>query len=143
MFRAIEGSRGVLTVFSGLVRQDFAMRRARAGFARAARKGDAMKAMTMAALVALTGSATGALADRGGNCAPREEVVNQLAESWGETRRSVGLAANNGVVELFASTESGTWTITVTMPGGLTCLVASGQAFEAVAEALPKPGSDA
>ena len=54
------------------------------------------------------------------------------------TRQSIGLGDNNQVVEVFASTETGTWTITVTNPNGLTCLVASGQAFEDVAkEAVP------
>ena len=41
------------------------------------------------------------------------------------------------LVETFASAETGTWTITVTMPTGVTCLVASGQAFETASVALP------
>ena len=77
------------------------------------------------------------------NCAPRDRVVSRLAEGYGETRQSIGLGANNAVVEVFASDDSGTWTITVTTPNGLTCLVASGQAFEALAEALPATGNDA
>lgn len=47
------------------------------------------------------------------------------------------------VMETFASGETGSWTITVTTPNGMTCLVASGQAFETLAEALPQPGDDA
>ncbi|MBU2983546.1 hypothetical protein KO498_17195 [Lentibacter algarum] len=77
------------------------------------------------------------------NCAPRERIVERLAEKYGETRQSVGLGANNAVVEVFASQTSGTWTITVTTAAGLTCLVASGQAFETLAEALPAKGNDA
>lgn len=77
------------------------------------------------------------------NCAPREAVVDRLADGYGESRQSMGLGANNQVVEIFASSETGTWTITVTMPNGLTCLVASGQAFEELAEVLPEAGDDA
>lgn len=77
------------------------------------------------------------------NCAPRAAVVDRLATGYGETRQSMGLGANNQVVEVFASAETGTWTITVTTPAGLTCLVASGQAFEELAEALPADDSDA
>lgn len=77
-----------------------------------------------------------------GNCAPREMVVQRLAESYGETRRSIGLGANNAVVEVFAS-ASGSWTITVTFPNGSTCLVASGQAYETLAEVLPPAGEGA
>ncbi len=77
------------------------------------------------------------------NCGPREMVLQRLAEGFGETRQSMGLGANNAVIEVFASDESGSWTITVTMPNGMTCLVASGQAYEALAEALPPKGNDA
>ncbi|HID68452.1 MAG TPA: hypothetical protein EYP31_09415, partial [Roseibacterium sp.] len=75
--------------------------------------------------------------------APREMVLERLADKYGETRQSIGLGANNAVVEVFASTDTGSWTITVTTANGLTCLVASGQSFEAIAEALPAKGNDA
>jgi len=78
-----------------------------------------------------------------GNCAPRDRVVDRLSGKYGETRQSMGLGSNNAVVEVFASDSTGTWTITVTMPNGVTCLVASGQGFELLSEALPEPGDDA
>lgn len=77
------------------------------------------------------------------NCAPRDMVVDRLADRYGETRQSIGIGAQGAVMEVFASSETGTWTITVTMPNGITCLVASGEAFEALAEALPARGDDA
>ena len=77
------------------------------------------------------------------NCAPRQVVVERLAGGYGETRQSIGLGAQGAVVEVFASNETGTWTITVTAPTGVTCLVASGQSFEAVEEALPEKSDDA
>lgn len=77
------------------------------------------------------------------NCGPRAAVVAHLAEKYSETRQSIGLAANNMVMEVFASLDSGSWTITVTSPEGLTCLVASGQGFEPVTEELPARGSPA
>jgi len=81
--------------------------------------------------------ATSAAAQHGmRNCAPRQAVLDRLAVGYGETRQSVGLGANNQVVEVFASDATGTWTITVTLPDGLTCLVASGQAFEHLFEVL-------
>ena len=77
------------------------------------------------------------------NCAPRAVVIERLASSYGETRQSIGLAQNNTMVEVFASTNTGSWTITVTNASGLSCLVASGQAFERLAESLPTPAEDA
>ncbi len=47
------------------------------------------------------------------------------------------------MVEIFASEDSGSWTITVTMPNGSTCLMATGQSYEKLAEALPAKGDDA
>lgn len=76
-------------------------------------------------------------------CAPRDTVVARLAETYGESRQAIGLGGNNAVMEVFASEESGSWTITVTMVNGMTCLLASGQAFETLAEALPALGNDA
>jgi len=77
-----------------------------------------------------------AFAQQNRNCAERERVVERLSETYGESRQSIGLAPNNSVVEVFASTETGTWTITVTNTSGLTCLVASGQAYEATDDDL-------
>lgn len=94
----------------------------------------------MAVAVLMAGPA---LAQSGQNCAPRDMVVDRLASKYGETRQSMGLGANNAVVEVFASAKSGSWTITVTSAHGMTCLVASGQAFEELAEVLPAEGNDA
>ncbi|MEL6204935.1 MAG: hypothetical protein AAFR47_06450 [Pseudomonadota bacterium] len=73
---------------------------------------------------------------QGRNCGKRDMIVERLAEGYGESRQSMGLGANNSVMEVYASEETGTWTITVTMPNGTMCLVASGQAFEALEEEL-------
>ena len=91
----------------------------------------------------LLGAATFAEAQGQTHCAPRHQVVDRLATKYGETRQSMGLGANNAVMEVFASLDSGSWTITVTMANGITCLVASGQAFEELVEALPPKGDDA
>ncbi len=76
-------------------------------------------------------------------CADRAKVVERLAERYGETRQSMGMHQNNGVLEVYASADTGTWTILVTMPNGLACLIAAGQSWEANAAPLTKPGKDA
>ena len=77
------------------------------------------------------------------NCADHAVVVERLAAGYGESRQSIGIGADNTVVEVFASLETGSWTITVTQPGGPTCLVASGAAFQILAEALPNTDNGA
>ncbi|MGJ8616021.1 MAG: hypothetical protein ACSHWS_04210 [Sulfitobacter sp.] len=101
-----------------------------------------LAALTTAAALVLAAT-TDVAAQSSRTCGPRVAVVAKLAERYGETRQSMGIGADNAVVEVFASAETGSWTITVTKPGGLTCLVASGQAFEELAEALPINESDA
>jgi len=77
---------------------------------------------------------------QGQNCGNRELVVERLTKKYGESRQSIGMAPKGRVVEVFASSETGTWTITVTTPNGITCLVASGQSFEALDEPIAPAG---
>lgn len=79
----------------------------------------------------------------GANCAERIVVLNELASKYSETRHAMGLAANTAMMEMFASTETGTWTLTITTPDGMTCLIASGNGFEALTEPLPSKGDPA
>jgi hypothetical protein len=85
--------------------------------------------------------AAGSVSAQSAQCGDRARIVERLADGYGETRQSIGLGTNNQVVEVFASEETGTWTITVTRPDGKTCLVASGQAFEHVTENLRPTGA--
>jgi hypothetical protein len=77
------------------------------------------------------------------SCGPRAMVLAALADRFGESRRGYGLAGEAAVMEVFASDETGTWTITITTPDGVTCLAASGVGFETLAESLPPPGDPA
>ncbi len=68
-------------------------------------------------------------------CAVRSEVVTVLATRDKETRHSIGLAAGNQMMEIYAS-DAGSWSILFTRADGLACLVASGQNFETLSEPL-------
>ena len=75
-------------------------------------------------------SLTTANAETPRNCNDREKVLGRLDDGYGETRQSYGIAGNNTLIEMFASVETGTWTILMTDTEGLTCIIASGQSFE-------------
>lgn len=77
------------------------------------------------------------------NCAPREVVLERLTSKYGESLRVIAMGSNGAVVEALASGGGETWTILVTRPGGLTCLVASGTNFEVVDSPSPPKGDDA
>lgn len=68
-------------------------------------------------------------------CAARADVMQVLAVRYGESRQAMGLAAENQLMEVFAS-AAGTWSLTITLTDGTTCLVASGGNYEALAEPL-------
>lgn len=99
-----------------------------------------MKMIATAALVVLL--ACPVAAQNMQHCATRDLVVERLAQKYGESRQALGLGTQGAMVEIFASEESGSWTITVTMPNGSTCLIATGQAYERLVEALPPAGDD-
>ena len=87
-------------------------------------------------IAALTIAAFATPAMAAERCGPRPAVLEHLADKYGESRRTIGMMGNGAVLEIFASTTNGTWTATVTRPDGMTCLVASGTAFEGF---LPTP----
>jgi len=63
-------------------------------------------------------------------CAPRELVITGLSRNYGESVLGMGLGAL-GVVEMWAG-DGGTFTVTVSTADGLTCLVMSGEHWQAV-----------
>lgn len=75
-------------------------------------------------------------------CGDRSAVLSVLSDRMGQTRRAIGLAGQQAVMELFAA-DTGRWTITVTLPNGQTCLLANGDAFEGGNLALPAQGRPA
>ena len=43
---------------------------------------------------------------------------------------SYGLASNGKLVEVFSSDDGSTWTIVLTAPGGVSCIIAAGKYWE-------------
>jgi hypothetical protein len=73
-------------------------------------------------------------------CGPPGQMASYLTEIWGESVHVRGLAVNGGLVEIWGNAETGTWTITVTTPGGQSCMVASGGDF--TVEPAPPAGEE-
>lgn len=73
-------------------------------------------------------------------CGERGRVIALLAERLQQEVRARGIAGR-AVMELHVAPESGTWTITVTLPDGMTCLLANGRGFESVEDAHPARGA--
>lgn len=66
------------------------------------------------------------------NCALRTEVVDRLQSKYSETLTAGGLQGNQNVqtmVEVWASEKTGTFTVILTNPQGISCVVATGTDF--------------
>jgi hypothetical protein len=63
-------------------------------------------------------------------CSPRQDVLDQLASKFKEAPVAVGLANNGGLLELLTAGDGTTWTIIITMPNGVSCLVAAGEDWQ-------------
>ncbi len=59
------------------------------------------------------------------SCGERHGILEWLEGKFYEKRTAFGLTSDGRVLEVFAA-PSGSWTILVTYPGGLSCLVTSG-----------------
>ncbi len=62
-------------------------------------------------------------------CDLRDKVVAHLKAKFGEDRSSLMLDARGNLLEMFSNHETGSWTLTVTLPGGPTCVMNSGEHF--------------
>lgn len=70
-------------------------------------------------------------------CAPRTNVLPLIAGA-GQSVRWMGTVRDRQVLELFTA-PSGRWVILATTPNGVACIVAAGDAFEAIAEVPGDP----
>jgi hypothetical protein len=64
-------------------------------------------------------------------CADRAPVVNALHAHWGEFLVASGLSSDGRTVEIYVG-PTGNWTIIATTPTRMSCLLASGEAWEPV-----------
>ena len=71
-------------------------------------------------------------------CAPREHLIAELVLRFGERLEHVGLQADNTLVEIWVS-ETGSFTVLITGPDGLSCVGASGKNWWSLKE-LPGIG---
>ena len=71
-------------------------------------------------------------------CGKRDEIVSRLESGYQEHNSAMGMSTNGGLVELYTS-EKGTWTLMLSQPNGVSCLIAAGENWESFK--LPKSAS--
>jgi hypothetical protein len=76
----------------------------------------------------------------GAVCGERGKFLTHLGKNYRESPTAMGVTASGRVIEVLTSND-GTWTIIMTHPNGLTCMVATGQAWENVKQVALGPAA--
>ena len=84
-----------------------------------------MLAMAVLALGLLLHAATAVRAQP--VCMPHDELTEQLYATFAEAPAANAIANNGALVELFASRDRSSWTLAMTRPGGMSCVLVAGQ----------------
>lgn len=95
-----------------------------------------LAACTLAASAALF--AAPAKAQTGPACVPRDVFVQGLKQEFHEAPVAMALTEDGQLLEVFASQEGNSWTIAITLPSGMSCLVLSGSDWQAKLPQLTK-----
>lgn len=86
--------------------------------------------LTTSALVLGMAAAAPPVAQAQVACGMRDSVVRNLGEKYGEVRRGGGLTGSTAIYEIWASEDTGSWTILKTLPNGLACVMAVGESWQ-------------
>jgi hypothetical protein len=84
------------------------------------------------AAACLAQAATADAIERPAACFKRSDLVVYLADQFKETPQVVAVTDAGMLLEVFASKRGATWTMAVTTPAGLTCLMATGQDWQSL-----------
>jgi hypothetical protein len=72
-------------------------------------------------------------------CSPRASVLKMLESKYKEAPVAVGVTNNGGLVEVLSTGQGETWSIIITTPQGVSCLVAAGEGWRAVEHVAMDP----
>ncbi len=59
-------------------------------------------------------------------CGPRDPLIRKLTKRYQEVSRGFGLSSATQVVEFWVSNRTGTFSVLLTYPNGVTCILATG-----------------
>ena len=64
-----------------------------------------------------------------GTCGPRTDLARLLSQQHAEAPVALGLDSNGNLMEIFASKLGETWTLVMSMPNGISCIVTAGEGW--------------
>jgi hypothetical protein len=63
-------------------------------------------------------------------CVERVDMLDRLASEYGEELIEVKMMEEYGLLEVLKSPTRGTWTLLLTKPGGISCVLATGKGLD-------------
>ena len=91
---------------------------------------DRQKELLFLGTILLLAAAFAIPANAGPSCGPRKEIIADLGQQFKEAPVALGLSNDGTVVEILTSENGSTWTIMVSRPDGVSCLVAAGESWQ-------------
>jgi len=70
-------------------------------------------------------------------CGARKSILAQLNLNYREQPVAIGLSDRGNVIEVLASEDGATWTIIATGPGGVSCVVQTGESWQHIVPRAP------
>ncbi len=66
-------------------------------------------------------------------------MLEILSEKYSEAPIAVGVTNNGGLVEVLSTGDGNTWSIIITSPQGMSCLVAAGEGWRLIEQIAMDP----
>lgn len=70
-----------------------------------------------------------ALAASSPQCDERGKIIEYMEKKYKETTIAAGVTSGGGLVEVLSTADGGTWTIIITSPQGMSCLMSAGEGW--------------
>ena len=93
-------------------------------------------ALLLALMYVIATPARPQVAPRQEPCGPTKNIVKMLKEKYGETPSVAGITDDNAPMLIFSNPKTGTFTITVRRPGGVSCLMFGGNSWTLVEQEI-------
>ena len=65
-------------------------------------------------------------------CTEQNQILNHLSNQYSEAPVAMGVINNGGVLKALSSRTGKSWTIILTMPSGVSCMIAACENWEAL-----------
>lgn len=74
-------------------------------------------------------------------CGDSASIAAYLARKYREKPRAAGMVGSRGYMQLYVA-ETGTWTVLLTSPEGISCIIAAGDGLEFLQGSKPPQGEE-